>query len=96
MTAPHGCEYAQTAAFTRFGVMLEACDFAAMVSDIIATLAGDAPVAMMLSRQELGREVWVVRIPDGPAVRVVYEPIAAMIVTVLPMGWRNHVSARIA
>jgi hypothetical protein len=93
MTAPHGCEHAQAAAFTRYGVMLEACDFAAMVAGIIATVAGDPPAAILLSRQELGREVWIVRIPNGPAIQVVYEPKIAMIVTVLPPGWRAYTAA---
>jgi hypothetical protein len=88
LTAPHGCEHAQEAALIRYGVMLAACDFAAMVLDIIGTVAGDAPKAVMLGRQPLGRELWVVRIPNGPAVRVVYSPDHSLIITVLPpLSW---------
>lgn len=92
MTLHHGCEYAAHAALARYGVMLGEVDFATMVQDIINATAGDAPNALHLVSQPWGREVWIVRIPNGPAVRVVYEPIIAMIVTVLPPQWRINTS----
>ena len=84
----HGCEHAVSAAADRYGVALDDTDFAAMVADIVLSAAGDRRDAVLITRQTTGREVWLVRVPSGPAVRVVYSPLACMIVTVLPENWR--------
>lgn len=83
-----GCDHAVVQAATRYGVRLDDVDFAAMVEDIIASLADGACRALMTQQQPNGREIWIVRIPAGPAVRVVYEPRLAMIITVLPRAYR--------
>ncbi len=92
----HGCDHAAHAAADRYGLALDECDFAAMVADIILTLAGDRNAALMLRRQDCGSEIWIVRVPDGPAVRVVYRPAIAMVVTVLPPWWRPRGSINVA
>ena len=84
----HGCAHAVSAASARYGVMLDEADFAAMVSDIVLAAAGDGRAALLLTRQWNGREVWLARVPAGPAVRVVYSPLSACIITVLPGNWR--------
>lgn len=84
----HGCHHARAAAELRYGVFLEEADFAAMVADIVGALAGEPRPATLLFRQRSGREIWAVRIPHGPAVRVAYAPERAQIVTVLPRGYR--------
>jgi hypothetical protein len=83
----HGCEHAIQQAQTRYGVMLDEGDFAAMVADILARLSGCATPATLLARMPFGREIWLLRIPSGPAVRVVYSPVSAQIITVLPKGY---------
>lgn len=80
----HGCEHARHAALRRYGVELVAADFTAMVHDIIATIAEGIPMALLLSRQPLSREIWLVRIPDGPVARVVYDPMLCVIIAFLP------------
>lgn len=87
----HGCDHAAAAAFARYGVLLGAADFAAMVDDIVDALIGSRRAALLLCRQQpSGREIWLARVPDGPAVRLVYEPLSAMIVTILPPFWRMN------
>ena len=84
MTQRHGCYHAIETAQLRYGVALDEHDFAAMVWDIVATLAGDRSAALLLAHVRGGREIWLLRVPQGPAVRVVYSPARAQIVTVLP------------
>ena len=87
MTYPHGCQHAVEQAQARYGVRLDDGDFAAMVRDILAVVDGEAAPALLLARMQRGREIWLLRIPAGPAVRVVYSPISAQIVTVLPRDY---------
>lgn len=79
----HGCAHARDAALARHGLLLEEGDFRAMALAIIAAVSGDVSGAILVSRQAQGREIWIVRVPGGPAVRVVYAPERAQIVTVL-------------
>ncbi len=88
MTFFHGCEHAVDAAQARYGIALTEMDFAAMVADIVLTVAGDVVAALLLSRARHGREIWLLRIPHGPAVRVVYSPDEVLIVTVLPQVYQ--------
>lgn len=84
-----GCAHAVERAQQRYGITLGEPDFAAMVGDIIAALLGERRDALLIShRLEQGREIWLVRIPGGPAVRVIYNPFLAVIVTVLPGDYR--------
>lgn len=85
---PHGCEHAARRAAERYGAQLAAEDFSAMAMDIIATVAGERRAAALLHRTTPEREIWLVRMPGGPAVRVVYAPASAVIVSVLPPGYR--------
>ncbi len=85
----HGTEHARIQAEARYGLMLDEHDFYAMACDIILTVAGDALRAWLLSRQPNGREIWIVCVPHGPVVPVVWHPLNAMIVTVLPIHWRQ-------
>jgi hypothetical protein len=82
----HGCDHAVDAARARYGVELDDADFTVMVLDIIETVAGARRGgALLLATIRFDREIWLLRIPrGGPAVRVVYIPVAARIVTVLP------------
>lgn len=79
----HGCYHAAEAAQLRYGLNLDEAEFRAMALAIIAAVAGDASDAALASRQGAGREIWIVRVPGGPAVRVVYVPERAQIITVL-------------
>ena len=80
----HGCPHAARAAAARYGVALTEDDFRSMVAAIMATVAGECAPAILLARTALRREIWLTRIPSGPAVRVVYIPVFARILTVLP------------
>ncbi len=86
----YGCPHAAEQALARYGVSLSPAAFGAMVADIVLTLAGDRSTAILLQRQRFGRELWLVRLPDGRGVRVVYEPMHAMIVTVLPPDYSSR------
>ena len=88
MIVRSGCRHAQDAAAQRYGLALDEDDFRAMVAAIVLAAAGDARNALLLYTQRSGREVWLVRVPSGPAVRVVYSPRRAQIVTILPAGYR--------
>ena len=85
----HGCDHAVDAARARYGVELDAADFTAMVLEIIETVAGARRGAcLLLATIRNLREIWLLRIPrGGPAVRVVYDPALARIVTVLPPAY---------
>lgn len=86
-TPRFGCTHAAEAAADRYGIALGQEDFEATVRDIIDTVAGERRAALLLGRQRLGREIWLVSCPDGPALRVAYAPGSAVIVTVLPPEW---------
>lgn len=80
----HGCHHAARAAAVRYGVALDESDFRMMVLAIVAVVSGIVAPAMLLARARQGREIWLTQIPYGPAVRVVYSPTFARIITVLP------------
>ena len=88
MIERRGCRHARDAAAQRYGLALDEDDFDAMVGAIVLAAAGDACGALLLYVQRSGREIWLTRVPAGPAVRVVYSPPRAQIVTILPPGYR--------
>jgi hypothetical protein len=90
----------------RYGLAPTAEQWRDAVLDIIGTVAGDQPAAVMLQKQVPGgrTEQWLVRI-SGVQVVAVYAPAEATIVTVQPRGskatpWpisphlRQHLSGR--
>jgi hypothetical protein len=92
----HGCDHAARTAADRYGLRLDEQDFAAMAADIILSATGERHSALLLRRHDLESEIWLVRVPEGPAVRVVYRPIVAMIITILPPWWRPRGSINAA
>lgn len=88
----HGTDHARIQAQARYGLVLDESGFCAMAGDIVLTLSGDAHRACLLRRQATGREIWAVRVPDGPAVPVVWVPRLALIITVLPIKFRANMA----
>lgn len=79
---PHTTQHAIDRALERYGVLLDADDIETLVMDIIASVDGD-PRAILMD-QSNGIEVWWVKV-RGHDMRVVYGPVTASIVTVLPL-----------
>jgi hypothetical protein len=83
-----GSHHAQHRALERYGVELSGRDFDLMVRDIIAAVIGESRLAVLISRGDGYRETWLLRMPQGAAVRVIYSPSTAQIITILPPAYR--------
>lgn len=77
--------HAAIRAAERHGLSVTTSDLRSAFLDIVDTVAGLRRAAVLLHRKSNGTERWLVRLGER-AVRVVYIPEAALIVTVLP----NH------
>jgi len=75
--------HAEVRALERYGVEPSAADWSAAVDAIIGVVAGESRAALLLRRLHSNSEEWIVRV-SGVAMRVVYKPSAACIITALP------------
>lgn len=78
--------HASLRAEERYGLPLTDADLTKFVLDITDTVTRTRTAALLQRRQPDGREVWLVRARCGIAMRVVYAPQDAAVVTVLPWG----------
>jgi len=83
--------HAAVRAAERHGLSVTTADLRSAFLDIVDTMAGVRRAAVLLLRADDGTERWLVRLA-GQAVRVVYIPESARIVTVLPD--RNELEPR--
>lgn len=81
--------HAETRAWQRYGCAPTAPEWRDAVCAITSTVMGLVAPAMRLRRHRGGIEEWIVRVGDV-AMRVVYNPASACIVTVLPPHLRRQ------
>lgn len=79
----HHTDHARDRALERCGITVTDAEWTKAVADIMEVVAGLGSKAMMLHRFQDGHERWLVRLGTWPA-RVIYDPVSAVIVTVLP------------
>jgi hypothetical protein len=80
--------HAETRVWQRYGVAPTRRQWDEAVQHIIGRVIGEKRPAMRLRTMENGREEWIVRVA-GIAVRAVYCPRGAVILTVLPKPGRQ-------
>ena len=69
----------------RYGLEPTDEEWADTVLDIINAVGGTGTQALLLRRLNLDAELWIARL-RGRCMKVVYQPTAARIITVLPVG----------
>lgn len=78
----HFTHHAAERAWERYGIVPTEAEWARAVADIISVVAGGGGPAILLRRDSDG-ERWLVRVAGEPVVAI-YQPRAALIVTLLP------------
>lgn len=78
----HATDHATERALERYGILAVADDWARAVLDIADAVDGTKPSALLV-RRDGNMEKWIVRL-RGVAVMAIYDPHAAVFVTLLP------------